>query len=296
MLTKKPLKKIIGFTVTATLCLSFNAYGKYKPELKISPKPTDYDFDGEVLKYHLYWTIFHVADSESRAEKLGDNLFKFYGKVSTAGIAAWFIKIEDKGYSLWNEKTLCPLKTEVFQEEGHYQREKCYIYNLKTSTVTYLKIHPSNAKIQIKKIKIPFKPFQDLVTATFFFRKYGIFKVGEETVFPLFAGGKFQNVKFKVIAKEKIDTLFGKMEAFKVIPSNNLSPEGAFKRTGKVVFWFSTDKRHIPLKAVAEVKIGSVSAVLYQAYGKNFNLEKETEKQKEKNLMEKFLKGIFGGE
>ncbi|SMP16019.1 Protein of unknown function [Desulfurobacterium pacificum] len=290
------MKKVIGFTVTATLCLSFSAYAAYKPELKISKNPSNYDFDGEVLKYRLYWTIFHVADSESRAEKLPDGLYKFYGSVSTAGVAAWFKKIEDSGYSVWNPKTLCPVKTVIVQKEGHYIRKKVYIYDLDNGTVTYEKIHPTTGKIQKKLIKIPVKPFEDLVTATFFFRKYGIFKVGEETIFPLFAGGKFQNVSFKVVAKQKIDTLMGKLEAYKVIPSNNLSPEGAFKRTGKVVFWFTADKRHIPIKIEAQVAIGSVSAVLVDAKGKNFDLRKEAEKQQEKNLMERMLQGIFGGD
>ena len=290
------MKKVIAFTVTAMLCLSTNSLAGYKPELVISKKPSDYDFAGEEMKFRLYWTVFHVADSKSKVVRLDRNRIKIWGKVSTAGVASWFTKISDEGYSIWNEKTNCPEKTYLFQYEGHYKREKVYTYDLKKRIVKYEKIHPDTKKVQIRYIKIPFIPFEDLVTAVYFFRRYGIFEVGKETVFPLFAGGKFQNVSFKVVDKRKIDTLFGKVEAFKVIPSNNLSPEGAFRRKGKVVFWFSADKRHLPLKVVAEVAIGSVSAVLVDAKGKGFDLRKEYEKKRKKSLLEQFITGDFGGE
>jgi len=278
------------------LCLSFNAKGAFLPQLRISEKPSDYDFDGEELKFKLYWTIFHVADSKSRVTKIDKDRYKFEGKVSTAGVAAWFKKIEDRGYSIWNRKTLCPEKTYIYQKEGKYERERIYTYNLSGKKVEYIKRNPKKKRVQRRVIRIPFIPFQDIVTSAYFFRKYGIFKVGEETVFPLFAGGKFQNVKFKVVKKETIDTLFGKMEVFKVLPSENLSPEGAFRRKGKVIFWFTADKRHLPVKIVAEVAIGSVSAVLVDGKGKGFNLRKDYEERRKRNFIEKIMTGTFGGE
>jgi len=290
------LKKVIAFTVTATLCLSTNSFAGYKPKLVISKKPSDYDFAGEEMKFRLYWTVFHVADSKSKVVRVDKDRLRLWGKVSTAGVASWFKKISDEGYSIWNEKTLCPEKTYLFQYEGDYKRERVYTYDLKKRVVKYEKINPEKKKVQVRYIKIPFIPFEDIATAVYFFRRYGIFEVGKETVFPLFAGGKFQNVSFKVVDKRKIDTLFGKIEAFKVIPSNNLSPEGAFRRKGKVVFWFSADKRHLPLKVVAEVAIGSVSAVLVDAKGKGFDLRKEYEKKRKKSLLEQFITGDFGGE
>jgi len=280
-----------------TLCLSTKGYPEtFKPVYRVSKKPSSYDFDGEELKFRLYWTIFHVADSVSKVKRIDGGKLKFWGRASTAGVASWFRKISDEGYSVWSEELSTPLKTYLYQHEGDYQRIKVYTYDLKRRIVKYEKINPKKKKVQIKYVKIPTVPFEDIVSAVYYFRRYGIFKVGEETVFPLFAGGKFQNVRFKVVKREKIDTLFGKLEAYKVIPSNNLSPEGAFKRKGKVVFWFTADERHIPVKAVAEVAIGSVSAVLVSAKGRGFDLRKEYEERKKKALIEKVLTGEFGGE
>ena len=246
--------------------------------MKVSKNPSSYDFSGEKLKFKLYWTIFHVADSVSGVERIDERHLKFWGKISTAGIAAWFKKIEDRGYSIWNEELKSPEKTYLYQKEGNYERERIYTYDFKRKRVKYLKRKPGSDKVQIRFIPIPFVPFEDIVTSAYFFRKYGVFEVGKETVFPLFAGGRFQNVRFKVVAKETVDTLFGKMEAFRVVPSENLSPEGAFERKGKVVLWFTSDEKHLPIKVVAEVAIGSVSAVLVDAKGKGFDLRRDARK------------------
>ena len=282
----------------ATLCLSTEGLSQtkeYKPVLKIAKNPSPYDFEGEELKFRLYWAIFHVADSYSKVSKVDSKRLKFWGKVSTAGVAAWFKKITDEGYSIWNRELKSPEKTYLYQKEGHYERIRVYTYDFKKMQVEYKKINPKKNYVKVKFIKIPGLPFEDIVSAVYFFRKYGIFEVGKETIFPLFAGGRFQNVSFKVVKKEKVDTLFGEIEAYKVIPSNNLSPEGAFERKGKVVFWFSADERHLPIKAVGEVAIGSVKAVLVDAKGKGFDLRKEYEEKKQKNLLDRVLTGDFGG-
>ncbi len=268
----------------------------YRPELKVSKTPSCYDFDGERLKFRLYWTIFHVADSVSEVKRIDRNHYRFWGKVSTAGIAAWFKKIEDVGYSIWNISLKSPEKTYLHQKEGNYEREKVYVYDFKMKRVKYIKRNPKKDRVQIKFIPIPTLPFQDIVTSAYYFRKFGIFEVGKETVFPLFAGGKFQNVRFKVVSKETVDTLFGKMEAFKVVPSKNLSPEGAFERKGKVVFWFTADDRHLPIKVSADVAIGSVSAVLVDAKGKGFDLKKDFKGKKKRSILERIMKGDVGSE
>ena len=281
----------------ATLCLFTEAPASdFKPVYRVARKPSGYDFAGEELKFRLYWTIFHVADSVSKVERVDGKRLKFWGKVSTAGVASWFRKISDEGYSIWNEELSSPEKTYLYQNEGDYQRIRIYTYDFKKMVVRYEKINPRKKKVQLKFIKIPSIPFEDIVSAVYYFRRYGIFQVGKETVFPLFAGGKFQNVSFRVVRREKIDTLFGRIDAYRVVPSNNLSPEGAFRRKGKVVFWFTADRRHLPVKAVAEVAIGSVSAVLVDAKGRDFDLRKEYEKKREESFFEKVLTGDFGGD
>ncbi|MEO2069115.1 MAG: DUF3108 domain-containing protein [Desulfurobacteriaceae bacterium] len=250
MRIEKLFLKVIVFIATATLCLSFRSLG------------AEWDFNNEVLRYKIYWTFFHVANSESKISKIDNDKYLIVGKLSTSGVAKWFKSLEDKGYSVWNLKTLTPEKTYITQREGNYAVERIYIYDLEEGKVNYTKRYLKTGKEKVRVIDIPEIPFQDFITAIFYLRKFGKFVVDKETSFTFFDGKKFETLKFKVVKKEKISTPIGEVEAFKVIPSKNFSPEGSFQRTGRATFWFSTDERHIPLKVIADVKIGSVKAVI----------------------------------
>ena len=262
-----------------TLCLSFSLASAY-------------DFDGEELKYELYWTIFHIADAKAKAEKVDKDIYRFEGKVSTAGVARWFKKIVDRGYSIWDGRKLVPIKTFISQKEGDYIREKIYIYDFGKKEVTFIKRKPGK-KDQVRKGKIELFPFQDMVSAIYYFRKYGKFKVGEETRFPICIDGKFYVAKVKVLSEERIDTPFGKVDTFKCSPSRELTLKGSFERRGDAFVWFTKDERHIPVKFVGKVKIGSISAVLVSAKGKGFQLRRREEKMEER-IREKFLEGNYG--
>jgi len=194
--------------------------------------------------------------------KLDKDRYLIVGRLKTSGIARWFTPIDDKGYSVWNSKFLSPEKTFILQKEGNYLRERTYIYDLRNKKVKYVKKYLKTGKKKEKFFDISTIPFQDFITAIFFLRKFGKFEVGKEISFPFFDGKNFGDLKFKVVKKEKVSTPIGKIEAFKVIPSKNFSPTGTFERSGKAVFWFSTDERHIPVKVVADVKIGNVKAVI----------------------------------
>ncbi len=251
-----------------------------------------YDFDGEELKYELYWTIFHIADAKAKAVRIDKNTLEFEGKVSTAGVARWFKRIVDKGYSLWDEERKVPVKTFISQKEGDYIRQKIYLYDFNKGEVTFIKRKPGR-KDQVRKNKIKFFPFQDMVSSLYYFRKYGKFQVGEETQFPICIDGKFYVAKVKVVSEEKISTPFGELDTFKCSPSRELNLKGSFERKGDVFVWFTKDERHIPVKFVGKVKLGSISAVLISAKGKGFKLIRSEEKVEEK-LKEKFLEGNYG--
>jgi len=256
------------------LCLFFNALA--------------YDFSGEELKYELYWTIFHIADAKAEVERIDGKTLKFKGKVSTAGVARWFKRITDRGYSIWDEERKVPIKTYISQKEGDYVREKIYLYDLKEGMVTFIK-RKRGRREQIRENRIPSLPFQDMISALYYFRRYGDFRVGRTTAFTICVDGKFYTAKVRVVSKERIDTPFGEVETFKCSPSKELSMKGSFERKGDVFVWFTADERHLPVKVVGKVRLGSVSAVLVLAKGKGFELKRRERSVDEVKRM--FLEG-----
>lgn len=239
----------------------------FVPEYQLNP-PTDYDFNGEELHYALYWSIFHVANAETRAEwgsYQNRRVYKFKDSVSTAGLLLLFKRIRDWAQVFWDGERNIPLFLEEHQREGHYQKVKTYIFDYQKKQVVYTNQSFKKEEKQTAITPIMAEVFCDTHSAVYFFRKYGRFQVGETTVFPICTGKRFANVRLKVVAKEKIKTPFGKIETFKIEPSAELNVKGVFHRQGKVFIWVTTDKSHLPVKVKAKVKIGSVKAILVKA-------------------------------
>lgn len=253
----------------AMLCLSIKAFGKeqtkeFYPMHNYNVEGTDYDFNGEELKYSLHWWIFHIADAKSwitKENKNGILYYKFQSKVKTAGVVAFFKGVEDEGYSLWDTRFLSPRKTFLSQREKRYIRDKLFSYDLENMTLTVVSKKPGE-KEKIKTYEIPAIPVEDIMTGIYFFRKYGIFEIGAETVFPVFTGSRFINTKVKVLKKEKVKVPAGTFETFKCALSGEVTPKGVFKMDKDVYMWLTTDERHLPVKIEGEVLIGSVVAEL----------------------------------
>jgi len=243
----------------------------FRPEYRLG-NPSPYNFKGERLFFHLYWTIFHVANAETKVEKTtfrGQPAYMFYDTVSTAGLAILFKRIRDWAKAFWNPIANIPLYVEEHQQEGHYHKMKTYVFDYTQKIVIHTNRAPNKKQGQTKINPILAQLFCDVHSAMYFFRKYGRFKVGETTIFPICTGTKFANVKLKVIAKERIKSPWGKVEAFKIEPSSELNVKGFFSRKGKVYIWIKADETRIPLKVKARVKIGSVRAILTKAVLEN---------------------------
>ena len=251
------------------LCLSINASGKEKkeeffPMHNYSIEGNDYDFNKEELSYKLHWWMFHIADAKSWVTKEYKNDISFYklqSKVKTAGVVAFFKGIKDEGYTLWDTRFLSPKKTFLSQKEKKYIRDKFFSYDIENMTLTVVSKKPGE-KEKIKTYDIPAIPVEDIMTGTYFFRKYGIFEIGAETVFPVFTGSKFINTKIKVLKKEKVKVPAGEFETFKCALSGEVTPKGVFKMDKDVYMWLTTDESHLPVKIEGEVLIGSVVAEL----------------------------------
>ncbi len=248
------------------LCLSPSALA-FKAKYRISKHPSSYDFNGEKLTYGISWWIFHVADAESYAKKTSRG-YEFTAWLRSAGFIRYFRDIKDSGYSLWDGEKLSPLRTYLAQHEGHYRRQKTFIYDLKDMKVTVIKKKPNRAKPSVKVYKIPSLPFEDLMTGLFFYRKYGIFKKGALTVFPAFTGKEFMNSFAKVVKREKVSVPAGTFDTYKCALSSDITPRGIFKPRGDIYVWVTADERHIPVKVEAQIIFGTVRAELTKIGGK----------------------------
>ncbi len=85
---------------------------------------------------------------------------------------------------------------------------------------------------------------------------------------PTCDGRKFQDIKVRAGAVEKVRVPAGTFQAIGTIPEmKNLS--GVFKKSPKGILrvWYSNDSRRIPVKISSKVVVGSFTARLTEAKG-----------------------------
>ena len=130
----------------------------------------------------------------------------------------------------------------------------------------YVKFSNKTKKIKQKKSEIPINT-QDILSAFYWFRKQDI-KIGGDYRINVTTDGRNYPAKVIVHRKEKIKSIFGKVECFVVEPV--LEGEALFKQTGKILIWLTTDEKKIPVKMSSKIIFGSFKANLKKIeYGSN---------------------------
>jgi Protein of unknown function (DUF3108) len=91
---------------------------------------------------------------------------------------------------------------------------------------------------------------------------------GHTYAFDVFGGSQRYVFSFDVQERERIHTVLGDFDAFKIVPDVWYVSDGKLRRQAHgTVLWVSADKRHLPLRIQSEAFIGSVYADLIKVDG-----------------------------
>ncbi|WP_397362383.1 DUF3108 domain-containing protein [Olleya sp. R77988] len=182
-----------------------------------------------------------------------------------------FFKIRDLYESYVNPKTITPyLYNREINEGGYYKKVK-YKYNHKKNLVNSLirkktKNNKSGFWDQKKNVKINYGT-RDIVSTIYKIRTLDIHKapIGASDTFTVLFDNKETKFSFKLLAKETINTVFGKKECFKLaisVPGNNV-----LKGSNSNVLWLTADANKIPVFAKFKIAVGSGELKLKSATG-----------------------------
>lgn len=83
---------------------------------------------------------------------------------------------------------------------------------------------------------------------------------GQTHRYPVFADGKLYNLEAVVTGRQVLRTEAGTFETVVVEP--RMEAGGIFQQKGKMTIWYTDDSRHIPVRIVTDIKIGSITATL----------------------------------
>lgn len=212
----------------------------------------------EVMHYSISWSGgIKIGDLElvvSRAEN-GDG-FRIQARVSDYGMFRLFYPVDDTFTTMVRGSLKLPYRYEVLQREGHGGREtrRLTLYDQQRFEVSY------------QKNNQPVKTFTLTGTAYNEFSSFFITRalkfLEQGNVVPTFVDEKRHEVAVVMLGREKLDSIFGKVDTVKVMPKMDF--KGLYDKDGDTMFWLTDDACRIPVAINSKILIGSLTADLVE--------------------------------
>lgn len=135
-----------------------------------------------------------------------------------------------------------------FKENGRTVRDRV-VFNPARGTASYV-----DSSQQVDKLPIQLGA-QDPVSAIYLVRTLGL-KPGLRVLFPIVEGGETYQADVRVAGSELISTALGSFASHRV--EAVLRRGGSLLRDKKMTFWFTSDRRRIPVLASVSLPFGSL--------------------------------------
>jgi hypothetical protein len=219
---------------------------------------------GETIKYKLKYGFFTAAEAsiqviETDVKFNNKPTYHLSVQGNTSGTFDIFYKVRNRYDSYIDQKNFTPyLYTESVREAKYRRADKARFYQ-------------PEQKIIAKKgtFTSPTNQTFDLVSAYYFARNLDLSntKVGDKFTLNYFIDDEVIPLTIEYIGIETIRTNLGKIRCLKFSPS--IKPGRIFKKDSKLYLWVSDDANRIPVKAQAELVVGSIVMEISEASGLN---------------------------
>ena len=261
---KKVPLSIICFLVTALVCFSsFSTPVAAEDWTKTDDTmlASIYGSD-ERFHYEIRWLGIKAGDliMEIKRLKPEKNRFAINITARSAGLLDLLYPIEDTFESIVEGAQFFPLFHSMQQKEGRRRNYKETHYDQKKFVVKYKKNDREPVRYKLSG------PVHNEFTSFFVLRILPL-KKKEQIIVPTFADKKRHMVQVLVHPAEERASIFGTVNALKVIP--HLTFKGLYTKMNDPVIWLSDDSLRIPLAFKAKIKIGSLTATLIDYWRKD---------------------------
>ncbi|TAF82941.1 MAG: DUF3108 domain-containing protein [Sphingobacteriales bacterium] len=217
---------------------------------------------GETLKYKFRYGFFTGAEATLQVLQTDikfDNheTYRLVAQGRTSGTFDIFFKVRNRYESYIDKNTFEPyLYTEDVNESDYHRTDKARFY-------------PTEKKVIAKKgtFKNTADQVFDLVSAYYFSRNINLntIDIGDKITLNYFLEDGITPLTIEYVGKEKVKTSMGYFNCRKYSPA--IQPGRIFRKGSRFYLWITDDANNIPVKAQAELVVGSVTMELTQADG-----------------------------
>jgi Protein of unknown function (DUF3108) len=214
---------------------------------------------GEVISYRVHYGFIEAGTARlevmDEEKKYGDrDALHIVGTGRSRGAFDWFFKVRDRYETFIDAEAIVPWVFLRRVDEGGYKINQNYVFN------------PFKKKVIAdgKHFETP-ENVQDMLSSFYYSRciDYSKAKEGDIFTIPSFVDNEIFEMKIKYIGREIIETDLGKFRCLKFRPV--VQKGRVFKKEEDLNVWITDDDNHIPVRAQAEILVGSIKMDL-QSY------------------------------
>jgi hypothetical protein len=215
----------------------------------------------EVLDYRVHYGFIDAGKARLEVDPSlrtigGRTCYRVLGTGRSVGAFDWFFKVRDHYESYIDVETLQPWMFIRKIEEGNYRKHQQVKFDHRRATATSEK----------KTIRTPEK-VQDIISAFYYARTLDMSQaaVGDTFSIQCYLDDETFPMVIKYAGKQKVKTSAGQ---FRCIVFKPYLLEGrVFKEKEGMTIWITDDDNRVPVRAEAEILVGSVKMDLVKFSG-----------------------------
>jgi hypothetical protein len=257
----------LAFVLLLTLVPAFARTPVDTPPLPFEPSEEsvyEAEFSRSLLRGVNVATLRFSARRDASTEGNKDAPLRFTADAETKGLFPKLfsgLRFRQHIESTVEARSFSVLRTYKMDEQGNRKRESEALFDMGKRRVTWTERVPGEPNSQPRVITSDFNgAVQDLASVFYFVRTQELVS-GKNFEVQVSDSGRIYNMPVRVGEKKRIKSILGEVEAIRVDPE--LFGEGRLLQgKGQISIWFTTDSRHIPVRAQIKHQMGTLDISL----------------------------------
>jgi len=235
-------------------------YPSYYKELKGSSIDNIPFTEKEELTYHITWMGISAGTAKmcikEKINKWNKELYHIASQADSSEFVSLIYKVKDRAHSYIDTSGIYPWYYSIKQREGRYRANRIIIFDQENNKAFFTKNDNPPREFSVPSM------VQDPLSTLYFLRTKDL-TIGKSVYIDTFSGKKTHRVEVQIVKREKLKTIFGKIDTIltKAI-LENIDFKGIFRHKGNIFIWLTNDKKKLPVMMKTRIFIGSVNARL----------------------------------